>query len=1302
MAGRSTPNAFPRRLSKPRIGTSSVLLSPSDREAEMTSSTLYSDQQDYFGDHAAVVSSQGERRSRRKSRSKIRAYLHGSNSGILQTPSDDEDGPSTLVGAAHSVKKRLSRTGSSMMQLQSAKASSARLSDSSGSRLQLTGSKSSDAEESTLLADQIKEKAYQDSITAQNHVKSPMDESKHVDSIMAPVRRKSLYTPGLATRNPSDILKKPPQSVMNNATPDHDYYYDPSKPKESPLSQLAALHLGEDGRSTPSQINYPQLGGLKLGTLRVTNGTASPAPQRCSPRLVCRSPTPESQIHDECCTVSGGNIEADPPFVMSPRDSSPLRSERDDDIRVSGSKEGHVNLRRLQHRKPDCATSMAYEYMSEFGGGPFSQCDIPSMSVDKSSIEDLAMTIPRTKGSELELWERLIDNAEIQNDDDETQEDAFRKLVGNVPFAPNGRRPSNPSSKKPRRDDYLEASNTDSGYCSKSSLNVAAHSYRGCRTSSSISLEDDEIILEGNPPRSKSPEMGAEVRVRNDCGPQESAQLVPEQVRYSSQETNSRLHPYSIAVMPQHAPQAKAEAFLRSPSQKPARKLQKLRPKSQTSSPVVVGHGCGELAQACIPRVPSIIATKHAERLRQFPLLDHTFPSSQHTTSHDHTAPTGSYVGIYPLPIRFPSPANALEAATTGDLVESKAFDETEMSPKRTMPKPFANSTTPDDSENFRTRVPLKHRHSMFAQVEDGDWPTSGIIRSPSWSKFGQGKKTKEQKKLAKQEQKDEKRLAKEEKDFGRRLQKDQRDFEKQNKKYEEKNKSIRSRSASRTRAKSSDRSSYNDSVAIADFGTVTESLGRSPYAIATSMLPRTTHEANHWHPYQISTAMSSASPIARKQGMAADYFTHARNRASSQTSSMPSMPPEETFGPCDSNQSRLRPQTMFVNTPAVPAVAAVDLNMRGLGWVKGDQINERIERPVMFGGLTADDPCDSPMRSTRLRGIIIDAPPVPALPSALEVKQREAQITKSRPQSLKINSSAPLTPSLPTTDMVTDVSGPDTQANHCATTKDRSVPDLWTSGSLERKVPKPIEISAVVETSLGKSPCSENAVADEVDVWETQRQAWRQRRKSAGEALLKTHMTGNLGSGSTPYDHSPSHNDQHDPLASTTASTAHPHDRVEATRPRLTPLHSFPDPSASVPHKIQRQPFEAATPQLALASQETNKGDQSSHWQARQPRPNLLTPDLRVQAQRPASTSSIPRKDIGSEGTTPTQALGRLTGRYDGGLLYGYEPGCGLGGSAGTRGTQTAASRKSVDVSKGFGLDLSDVPIFVAPTTAR
>ncbi|KAF2876246.1 hypothetical protein BDV95DRAFT_484132 [Massariosphaeria phaeospora] len=51
---------------------------------------------------------------------------------------------------------------------------------------------------------------------------------------------------------------------------------------------------------------------------------------------------------------------------------------------------------------------------------------------------------------------------------------------------------------------------------------------------------------------------------------------------------------------------------------------------------------------------------------------------------------------------------------------------------------------------------------------------------------------------------------------------------------------------------------------------------------------------------------------------------------------------------------------------------------------------------------------------------------------------------------------------------------------------------------------------------------------------------------------------------------------------------------------------------------------------------------------------------------------------------------------RYSGGLDYGYERGYGIGGSAGTRQLHSSASRKSMHYSNQYGVDLSDVPVFL------
>lgn len=244
----------PRRLSKPRTNKSSVNIVTASEQPVETPSPHSSSDRDYFGEHAVIVTSQGERRSRSKSRSRIRAYLYTSNRGSVQDSSDEGDGQNSLAGAARDVRKRLSRTSSSIVQ--SARAST--------TLLPHLDSHCSDPEETAMMADQIKERAYRDSLAAQNHVSSPVDEQKHVDSVMAPLRRKSLYTPGLATRDTGDILRKPPSSPSQA---DRENYFNPASPQTSPLSQLAASNPGDDGRSTPSNIHYPQLGYVDLGII---------------------------------------------------------------------------------------------------------------------------------------------------------------------------------------------------------------------------------------------------------------------------------------------------------------------------------------------------------------------------------------------------------------------------------------------------------------------------------------------------------------------------------------------------------------------------------------------------------------------------------------------------------------------------------------------------------------------------------------------------------------------------------------------------------------------------------------------------------------------------------------------------------------------------------------------------------------------------------------------------------------------------------------------------------------------------
>lgn len=1322
MGDLSNVHIGPRRLSKPRtIKSSSNLLC---EQPTTPSSPHSSSEQDYFGRDAVVINSHGESRSRSKSRGMIRAYLYGSSHDLTHTSSDDEEAQTGIAGAARDVRKRLSRTGSSITPLQSAKASVTRLSNSSSSGLLSTRSTESqpmDPEESAMIADQIKQKAYHDSLAAQNHVSTPVDEDRHVDSLMAPLRRKSLYTPGIATRNASDILRKPPK-----ASTDQDYYYDTSHSETSPLSHLAALNLGEDGRSTPSDLHYSQLGGLQLGTLWVTNGASSPVPGGHTPELLCRSATPESKTHDEYYTASEGSANSDGGHAtpLPPRGGSPLRHEskieacmRTDNRapsspeylssfeRESSSKsfpssrkiaeraacfekdatdqsarfrretsnnivrveegtsnesfpskrrssnicpvettkpnnflcseretpnkpctfehESHDEIEhsegqtpkdsllpkigpfqtcRVEERNsdgcfhfegnsPNGASDIADEYIAELDSSPFSH----------PSLENTRDAMPQSQHPAGAMWRSFINDAEVQHADigGGSREDALQKLTVNahLPSTWQSERLPVPSSQPSRYSASSQMAQTDSGYCSHASLTGApAH----------------------------------EVRLKSEGG--------------SNPSTN-----FSASPPPQAIETIRSSA--RSSFRIPIRKLQKQRPKSQPP-PVnfLSARQCHEFNDVQIPRVPSIIAARHADRLRQFPLLEHTFQSSQHTTADTTLSPTESRHEL----IRFPSPANALEAASASS---------------RSPPAPSS-----------------KHRVSKTV-VEEDERGVSDLVRSPSWSEFGGGRKRKEQKKLAKEDRQLEKRLQKEKKD-------------------DDKQRSAGYRTASRTRASSQ----HDPLLTIADFGTVTESLGKSPYDIATAMSkpPNTSTIASNWHPHQMSTAMPRPKSMIATDEAAATDLAHAgrRNRSQSfeklsvgqavrtstscgshepqatgdsgtkdkafatasallglsmvnltgsnvvpskkvstsapQTATplkfLPHMPNQRIPSERDRDFSGgNRPQSLFGGAPSVPALAAVDFKAHDVNWARDRQRSQTFSaaRAEAF-----DDRGGYPEKSKRLDS---DTPPVPALPSIQQVKQREAEIIRSRSHSMIIEAPVSTFPPREIDQRKAVAYPPElgTSGTPRKTRGSKIVPDLWSNGSLERKSPKAVERSN--QASSRSTRESGEALPAKDNLWESQSYAWSQRRKSAGEALLRNQVR-----------------DVSDGEEAPSVARAFTSGGSQSFTPSPSHLGPFPNPLALHPQltAVQQPTYTSNTPIRydQSATQQTQlpgfcqlaspTGPSGSSFQ----RGNQISSPTLRRAQ--TQSFQIPRKRVGSGSSILRTETTIGSGRYEGVLV--------------------------------------------------
>ena len=1241
-----------RRLSKPRTNnnSSSNLLKFSEQPLE-TSSPLTSSDMDYFGD-TTVVTSQGERRSRRKSRSGLRAYLYGSPTESSQmVSSDDEDGKSSssLSGAARGAKKRLSRTSSSLMQLSSARASTTQFSNSSRQLLR------TDTEESAIIAEQVKERAYRDSLAARNHVSSPVDEDKHVDSVLAPVRRKSLYTPGIATRNTSDILRKPPPpkaSLSDLSQADRDYYYNPAHPDTSPLARLAALSVPEDGRGTPSNLNIPHLGGLQLGTLRVTNGTATPVPQTSTSVLHRLSPTPSSVGAEEYQTASEGSADEG---LMTPRSpfkvslgaaKSPLTvvahiegtTLEDSADRESLLQQGAGTS---EPRSPCCASALADTYMTELSGGPYFRAQPPRNPVLADEVfSDEAIVIPEWQETDNEMWRDWIN--EVGEVARGSREDALDRLNGHSDPVPQSQRLSVPLSSSSQNSMSTDtAPRADSGYNSNDSLDVSQKlnlDYENSRfehilqeQKSSISRDVSGPRTMPAPPNNDSIALGPLPKVTP------SFTVIP---RYAMEEPGPSETNTADATDTRKA----MRLSNRSSSHNLVRKLRKARPKSQPpqvrSVDSVETH---QLSEIQLPRVPSQMAAKHAERLSRFPLLEHTFPSSEHVTAGKSPSPTD----FKHIPIRFPSPANALESPCTGLSIDDVVRDQRKDQMSRQDQMALNTGTTGDGRS------------------------ASSPVKPPTWSAFGLNKTPKEQRKLVKKAKEEERRLLKDEQDLAKRLERDRKNLEKQVKKDDARERSSRSHTSSRTRGKSSERrTSQHEMVAtIADFGTVSESLGGSPYDIATAIHPNASRDASGCHPHQMSSAIQRPKSL-----LGSDENTRARSRSRSQNFDRNTSSANEPSASQDRpslRRIRPRPKTMFLDAPPMPALSAVDIRAHNLEWARTQKRTRSYSagREASTNGFLPksevfDDRGGIPGKAIRPRSMILNAPPVPDLPPLPHVQQRHPNIDKSTPQGMIVDGATSDDDSSNDANTVGPLRRqPDLLVLQKTKSSKLAIPDLWSSGSLEKKNPR---------NEVTNLPSNVHALGHEITpqsdqscMWEVQRQAWSQHRKSAGEALLSQ-----IRVNETVID----------PVILNGSATRSEARMIEC---RLDPASAV-DPTASPAAPPEEQTY------LPTPSE----------------RRTQLFPQQQSRPHR------IPRKSVGSGTSTPSPSTTpipthnplatRLIGRYEGGFQYGYEPGCGLGGSAGTRGAKTEASRKSVEVSQGFGVDLSDVPVFVAAAGQR
>lgn len=112
---------------------------------------------------------------------------------------------------------------------------------------------------------------------------------------------------------------------------------------------------------------------------------------------------------------------------------------------------------------------------------------------------------------------------------------------------------------------------------------------------------------------------------------------------------------------------------------------------------------------------------------------------------------------------------------------------------------------------------------------------------------------------------------------------------------------------------------------------------------------------------------------------------------------------------------------------------------------------------------------------------------------------------------------------------------------------------------------------------------------------------------------------------------------------------------------------------------------------------QEQKAPTQSLEWDEHARHWNLRRKSIGEGLRARASFNEVSASTINSRNNTQPRVDMAALGRYSGGLEYNYEGrGLGVGGSAGTRSQHSTASSKSMQWRSQYGVDFSDVPVFL------
>ncbi|KAI8935894.1 hypothetical protein NX059_007407 [Plenodomus lindquistii] len=626
------------RLSKPKTNTNSPNLVPK-AESPASMNSRYAD-----------LSAKGRQQIKDTLLSPI-AVEHVE--AALPTHEDATEDLSTQAsdGPANATSRNNSRTHSrsnSISCFGSRHGSMTKMSGFAESKLSLSSNTAVDMEAAIRLLQEVKRNASPEELAALHEVLESVEEhgepsseqnlSRNTSlvnrSSSSLTRRRSLVqTPGVATRNSSVEGRRRTWNSWRTPklSPEEEAQWNAAYRGPSPMARLSVVHsLNEDRgpptarAQTPSDLDYGHLGGLRLGTLMVTNGAPSPAAATVLPDRTPNATTgdnyfsvPEANSDDLMMKSTKrrgyGNRQSAPiPTSFHREASSPAQQnermvEYKPEFESSYSSSNTANLQvdtRTHVSTPHSADQYAQSYLVDLPDSPFA----PS----KQDFGGLEFELEDTQCA-------LDENAHTVHEPvyelDAGVESTRLELSDVVPHMPIPTKHEGRANHRPQPRTY------DSGYSSGGSFRTA--DLEGQDTAPSAPSTQRSNLQSG---RTNSPgkPMPKSILVRSstlstDLEPPKGPRAFQRPEPLMLSDTSARLSGSDATLSPQTPRSVASRASFDSTSSKNTKKLQRRRP-SQAEVPIV--QTCQPIPEGTIPEVPDHVRAKFTRRLSNTPGIE--------------------------------------------------------------------------------------------------------------------------------------------------------------------------------------------------------------------------------------------------------------------------------------------------------------------------------------------------------------------------------------------------------------------------------------------------------------------------------------------------------------------------------------------------------------------------------------------------------------------------------------------------------------------------------------------------------